>query len=118
MQMNPESVTKGFEGIKNYLAYKQMLLLDTEITTEATTIVTKDKIHSYYAPSGGMVDNRLALDTKVKAGTVIYHLLMFNKQKSLPKTIEIHAETDGIVFDISTNHCVNQGEYVMDILEC
>ncbi len=118
MQMNPTSVDKGFKGIKNYLAYKQMLDIDIEVIAKDTTIVTRDKINSYYAPTGGMIGNRLPLGTKVKAGSIIYQLLIFNKQKLIPKTMEIKAETDGIIFDVSTNNCVNQGEYIMDILEC
>jgi predicted deacylase len=117
MQMNPNSVDKGFEGIKNYLVYQKMLDIDTKVISKKIAIVTKDKINSYHAPTGGMIENRLPLNTEVKAGMTIYQLLIFNKQKLIPKTIDIQAETDGIVFDLSTNNCVSQGEYVMDILE-
>lgn len=65
-----------------------------------------------------MVQSRLPLATRVKSGEQIYQLLSFNKQGTAPELVSIHAETPGIVFDISTNQCVNQGEYVMDILDC
>jgi uncharacterized protein len=63
-----------------------------------------------------MIQSRSPLGTKIRAGEKIYQLLSFNKQQKLPEIIDICAETDGLVFDISTNQCVNQGEYVMDIL--
>ena len=116
MVMNPDSVVKGFRGIKNYLTYKQML--PGVINKTETTLVSKQKINSYYAPTGGMIQSRLPLATKVEPGEQIYQLLSFNKQGTTPEIINVQAETSGIVFDISTNQCVNQGEYVMDILDC
>jgi uncharacterized protein len=116
MVMKPDSVAKGFKGIKNYLTYKQML--PGVVNSIETTLVSKQNINSYYAPTGGMIQSRLPLATKVKFGEQIYQLLSFNKQGASPKIISVHAETSGIVFDISTNQCVNQGEYVMDILDC
>ncbi len=116
MAMNPSSVAQGVAGIKNYLTQKQML--SGEIASTEVTLVSKQKINSYYAPTGGMVQSRLPLKTRVEPGEQIYQLLSFNKQKTAPEVISICAETAGIVFDISTNQCVNQGEYVMDILDC
>ena len=118
MTMNPNSVAKGVAGIKNYLAYKQILTLPQPIQTKNITIVSKSKINSYYAPTGGMIQSRLSLKTKVNSGDRIYQLLSFNKQGKPPEIIDVRAETAGIVFDISTNQSVNQGEYVMDILDC
>ena len=65
-----------------------------------------------------MVQCRLPLKTRVNPGDRVYQLLSFNKQGKSPETIDVCAETQGIVFDVSTNQCVNQGEYVMDILDC
>jgi predicted deacylase len=117
MAMNPASIAKGTAGIKNYLGYKQMLSLLQPIETADITLVSKSKINSYYAPTGGMIQARLPLETKVNPGEQIYQLLSFNKQGKPPAIINICAEKKGIVFDISTNQSVNQGEYVMDILE-
>ena len=118
MTMNPISVAKGVAGIKNYLAYKQILALSQPIQTTEINLVCRSKIHSYYAPTGGMIQSRLPLKSRVKPGDVVYQVLSFNKEKKLPQAIDICAETAGIVFDVSTNQCANQGEYVMDILEC
>ena len=118
MVMNPKSVAKGLAGIKNYLAYKQILSCLKPTTIANVTLVTKSKINSYYAPTGGMIQSRLPLESKVEAGDRIYQLLSFNKQGKVPEIIDICTETSGIVFDLATNQCVNQGEYVMDILDC
>ena len=116
MTMNPLSVNRGVAGIKNYLAFKKVLQ-NTEInSSHIINIVSRKNLISYYAPTGGMIQNRLALGEKVKAGDRVYQLLSFNKQQELPKAINIYAETDGIIFDISINQSVNQGEYILDIL--
>ncbi|BAZ45704.1 succinylglutamate desuccinylase/aspartoacylase [Chondrocystis sp. NIES-4102] len=117
MVMNPISIAKGLAGIKNYLAYKQILSLSQPIEQANITLVSKSKIKSYYAPAGGMIQARLPLESRINSGDLVYQLLSFNKQAAIPKVIDIFAENKGIVFDLSTNHCVNQGEYVMDILE-
>ena len=52
MVMNSTSVAKGLAGIKNYLAYKQMLSLSA-IDSVEVTFVSKSNINSYYAPTGG-----------------------------------------------------------------
>ena len=116
MTMNPLSVNRGVAGIKNYLAFKKVLENQEVNHTHAIDLVSRKNLISYYAPTGGMIQNRLALGEKVKAGDRIYQLLSFNKQQELPKAIDIYAETDGIIFDISLNQSVNQGEYVLDIL--
>lgn len=118
MVMNPNSIAKGVAGIQNYLAYKQILSLPREVTTTEVTLVPRSKIDSYYAPTGGMIQSRLPLKTRVSSGERIYQLLSFNKQGKVPEIVSVCAETSGIVFDLSTNQCVNQGEYVMDILDC
>lgn len=118
MTMNPESVERGVAGIKNYLAYKEILSLPDPVLTTKITLLSKSKINSYYAPTGGMIQSRLPLKAKVNPGDRIYQLLSFNKQGTAPEIIDVYAETGGIVFDLATNHSVNQGEYVMDLLDC
>jgi len=118
MTINPDSLATGVAGIKNYLAFKEVLQ-NTEINhNHDINLIFRKKLISYYAPTGGIIQNRLALGDTVTAGDRVYQLLTFNKQQQLPSAIDIHAETDGIIFDISTNQSVNQGEYVLDILNC
>ncbi|HHP7230548.1 MAG TPA: succinylglutamate desuccinylase/aspartoacylase family protein [Xenococcaceae cyanobacterium] len=116
MTMNPESVARGVKGIKNYLAYKKVLSNEALVEREYIKLVEKDAIQSYYASRGGMIQNRLPLKTRVNKGDRLYQILSFNKKNQLPELIDIYAETAGLVFDLATNQCVNQGEYVLDIL--
>ena len=120
MQMNPESVTKGVRGIKNYLAEKGMLAISgfplSETASEKITFVSKSRIIKYYAPVGGMIQARVALGTSVKAGDKLYQVINFNKQDKLPIVIDICAEKAGLVFDVSTNHALNEGEYVLSVM--
>ncbi|MDJ0903144.1 MAG: succinylglutamate desuccinylase/aspartoacylase family protein [Xenococcus sp. MO_188.B8] len=116
MTINPKSVAKGVAGIKNYLAAKKVLQNSVVNHSHPVNVVSRKNLTSYYAPTGGMIQNRLGLGGQVAAGDRVYQLLSFNKQQELPKIFDIYAETDGIIFDISTNQCVNQGEYVLDIL--
>ncbi len=116
MVMNPQSVKKGIKGIKNYLTYKQILNSAELLTKKNIKLVKRDDVKSHYAPTGGMIQSRLDLGTKVKQGDRIYQLLSLNKQGKPPEIIDIYTEMDGVIFDISTNQCVNQGEYILDIL--
>jgi len=120
MQMNPESVKKGIRGIKNYLATQGMLDIPgfplPETGDRAINFTPKSQIKRYYAPMGGMVQERVPLGKKVKAGDRLYQLLVFNKEGKLPEVIDVFAETDGLVFAVSTNHAVNQGEYLLDMM--
>jgi predicted deacylase len=120
MQMNLESVEKGAKGIKNYLVAKGILNLsdrasNAPISTN-TKLVRRDQIKNYYAPTGGMIQKRLPLKSSVRVGDRLYQILSFNKKGEMPRIIDIYAETDGLVFDLSINCSVNQGEYVLGIL--
>ena len=116
MIINPQSVAKGVAGIKNYLAAKQILLNFAINHDHTMNIVPRKNLINYYAPTGGMIQNRLKLGEKVKKGDRIYQILSFNKQGKLPTVINIRAETNGIIFNVATNESVNQGEFVLDIL--
>ncbi len=119
MQMNPESVRKGVLGIKNYLAQKEVLkipdfpLVDTVDHTINFTI--KSQVKKYYAPAGGMIQSRVQLGSSIKTGQLLYQLLNFNKNGELPILIDICAEADGLVYDVSTNQAVNEGDYVLSV---
>ena len=116
MAMNPQSVAKGVEGIKNYLHHKQVLKSSVKLQEHPIKFVKRQDIHSYYAQTGGMIQNRLPLKTLVNKGDRLYQILSFNKQGQLPQVIDVFSETTGIIFDIATNPSVNQGEYVLDVL--
>lgn len=121
MEMIPESVRKGVRGIKNYLKQKGVLasyfkLDDIPQRNHQMNFKTKSKATKYYATVGGMINSRIALGTEVKAGEQLYQILSFNKQGKLPTTVDVFADRDGFVFDISANQAVNEGEFVLGII--
>jgi predicted deacylase len=115
MKINPESVKQGIEGIKNYLSFKNLLKINQAVSQKNLKLFTKKQLDKYYAPVGGVIQNRVALGTEVKSGDKLYQIISFNKIGKLPKIIDVAAETDGLVFDVSTNESVNQGEYILEL---
>lgn len=120
MQMNPESVAKGVRGVKNYLMQCRVLTIPDftigEPKSQTMTFAARSGVTKYYAPTGGMVQSRVSLGTLVNAEERVYQLLSFNKQSNLPQLIDVRAEQAGLVFDVSTNHAVNEGEYVLSMM--
>ena len=120
MEMNPASVAKGVQGIKNYLATQGILnlpdlpLTDTESHSIRFTI--KSQIKQYYAPRGGMIQSRIPLGSEIKSGQLLYQLLSFNRNQELPTVSDIYAESDGLVFNVNMNHAVNEGEYILSVM--
>lgn len=121
MQMNPDSVFRGVRGIKNYLVYQGLLDLPNfplcQTFSHQLKLVPKSHLKKYYAPHGGMIQSRVPLGTFVEAGQGLYQLLCLNKDGRLPTQVDVCAERSGFVFDVSTNHAVNQGEYILEIME-
>lgn len=116
MQINPNSVAKGVEGIKNYLI-QQNILKNLPLIPDYTMYFAKSSNRQkYYAIAGGMIQSRVPLGTKIKAGERLYQILSFNKEKQLPTVIDVYAAEDGLVYDIATNQAVNQGEFVLGII--
>ena len=120
MQMNPESVKKGVLGIKNYLAQKELLKIPdfpgAHTAAHKINFTIKSQITKYYAPAGGMIQSRVQLGSSIKAGQLLYQLLSFNKNGELPLLTDVYAEEDGLIFDVSTNHAVNESEYVLSVM--
>jgi hypothetical protein len=120
MEMNPESVANGLRGIKNYLASKGLLKLDgfplPETANHQVIFTPKNSAIKYYAPAGGMIQNRVQLGSYVKKGDRLYQILSFNKNGEFPSCVDVGAESDVFIFDLSTNQSVNQGEYVLSVM--
>jgi predicted deacylase len=117
MIMNPNSVEKGVRGIKNYLSTKGLLNIpgfpQPETESYQVLLTPKSQIKRYYAPAGGMIQSRVSLGTSIQKGQKIYQILSFNKSGEMPTIIDVFAESDGFIFDVSTNHSVNQFDYVL-----
>ncbi len=120
MEMNPNSVKKGFFRIKNYLAQKGIFKIPgfplESTASHKINFTIKSEIKKYYAPAGGMIQSRVQLGSSIKAGQQLYQLLSFNKSGELPILIDVCAEVDGLVLDVSTNQAVNEGEYVLTVM--
>lgn len=120
MQMNPNSVAKGVRGIKNYLAHKGVLQIPgfplEETRSHQMYFAASSKRTRYYAIAGGMIQSRIALGSSVKTGERLYQILSFNKEGQLPTVIDVCAQQDGLVYDVSTNQAVNEGESVLGII--
>jgi predicted deacylase len=119
MQMIPDSVAKGVRGVKNYLIKKGILQLDLtvdESISQEMYFRARSNVIKYYASAGGMIQSRVELGSEVKAGERLYQLLSFNKEGKLPAVIDVCCEQDGLIYDVSSNRAVNQGEYVMGVI--
>lgn len=121
MSANQESVKAGVKGIKNYLAQKDIVetaefpLVETE--QHQIYLADKSQLRKYYAPTGGIVKNCPPLKTNFQTGDSLYQVLELNKQKAFPTVINVTAEASGFIFDVGTNQAVNEGEYVLSVLE-
>jgi uncharacterized protein len=120
MQIDPTTVDRGVQAVKNYLIQKGVLRVPAEPmpmpSIAAMKLVISSQLKKYYAPTGGMIQSRVALGKTVEAGQILYQILSFNKEGQMPTVLEVSAEQAGIVYDVSINHAVNQGEYVLGIL--
>ncbi|MCX5981542.1 MAG: succinylglutamate desuccinylase/aspartoacylase family protein [Nostocales cyanobacterium LacPavin_0920_SED1_MAG_38_18] len=117
MQMNPDSVTKGVSGIKNYLTQKGILAIQeftqSKTISHQTNFRSLSQLKKYWSPVGGMILSKAELGTSVNQGDLLYQVLTFNKIGELPITIHVHAEKTGLVYDTSINNSVNEGEFVL-----
>ncbi|MCW5312717.1 succinylglutamate desuccinylase [Nostoc sp. KVJ3] len=119
MQMNSDSVAKGVRGVKNYLVQKGVLQipdLSDDTKTHEMTFASSSNRKKYYAIAGGMIQSRIALGSRFKAGEKLYQILSFNKEGNLPSVIDVCAQQDGLVYDVATNQAVNEGEFVLGII--
>lgn len=121
MQMNFDSVAKGILGIKNYLVQKGILSIPgfplEQTQSQQIIFFRKTQMKKYYAPVGGMIQERVPLGSVIKAGERLYQIINFNKNGNFPALIDVQAEESGLVFDIATNQSVNQSEYVLTVME-
>jgi len=120
MQINPRSVAKGVQGVKNYLVHKGILknanFPQRQPETYVKAYFTSSNRTKYHAIAGGMIQARVELGSMVKVGDRPYQILSFNKQSQLPTVIDIYAEHSGLIYDVATNQAVNQGEFVLGII--
>lgn len=120
MTVQSESLQRGVRGIKNYLVSEGIVKSDefsSAKTGNRVTFIKKEQIKKYYAPTGGIIQNCRDLKTEIKQGEGIYEILQLNKQGEGLEKITVTAEQAGFIFDRGTNQAVNEGEYVVTIVE-
>ena len=121
MTANPQSVEKGVTGIKNYLAQQGVVNVSDfplpETKDHHIYLADKSQLKKYYAPTGGIIETYPDLKTTVQAGESLYQILELNKQQQSPNLITVTAEGSGFIFDVGKNQAVNEGEYVLSVLE-
>lgn len=121
MQINPDSVRQGIEGIINYLSHKNIITYSrfssTKIQQKPIKLFNRNQVKKYYASSGGIIQNIISLGQAISQGEKLYQIVSFSKDGEVPKIIDIYAEASGLVFDRAINQSVNQGEYILSILE-
>lgn len=121
MQIEPESVSQGIEGIINYLIYKNIInysrFSSTKIRQKLIKLFNRSQVKKYYAPNGGIIQNIMVLGKTISQGEKLYQIVSFSKDGEVPKIIDVCAEATGLVFDRTFNQSVNQGEYILSIWE-
>ena len=115
MQVNEKSVSKGVAGIINYLSGKNIIHKPFLLPKKQTKLIPKNTLQNYYAPQGGIIRHRLSAGTKINQGDILYELLSFSKNSNQPKVTSIRSVDQGIIYDVSVNDTVNQGEYILGI---
>ncbi len=126
MAINPESVRRGVNGVINYLCHKGVVngVANGEVTEAgilsegaiATRFTASSKMHRYYATTGGILQWRRSLGTTAQVGEPLYQMLCFNKDGNLPERVEVNAAQSGLILDVSTNHAVNEGDYILTMI--
>lgn len=121
MTANPHSVAKGVTGIKNYLAQQGVVNVSDfplpETQDHHIYLADKSQLKKYHAPTGGIIETYPDLKSTVQRGESLYQILELNKQKQSPNLITVTAEESGFIFDVGKNQAVNEGEYVLSVLE-
>jgi predicted deacylase len=120
MEMNPNSVSRGVHGIKNYLVQKGILKIEDfslgQLTFTNMSVRPSSQVQKYWSPVGGMLQSRVPLGSSVKQGDLIYQILSFDKLSKFPTVKNVYSDRAGLVFYASINQSVNEGEFVLAIM--
>jgi predicted deacylase len=121
MDADPDAIYRGLRGIKNYLVTKGVLDLPkfplVQSLSHRTQLFERSQLVNYYAPRGGTLSQRPLIGAIVPAGQQLYQLVTFNRDGNTPETIEVSTPRRGIVFDVARNCSLNEGEYVLGVME-
>lgn len=120
MAMNPSSVLRGVHGVKNYLVQKGIVKIEDfslgQLTCTNMSTRLSSQVQKYWSPVGGMIQSRATLGSSVKQGDLLYQILSFDKLSKFPTVKNVYSDRAGLVFHISINQSVNEGEFVLAIM--
>jgi len=117
MKLEAVAVERGVRGVLNYLRQRDILQDGQARFQQPVPLTRTSQLTKYYATTGGFVQNRVAIGSWVAQGEVLYELLCLNKTGQLPKTVTVEAQAPGLVYDLSTNEAISEGEYVMAVMK-
>ena len=116
LQIDQAAVHRGTTGILNFLRYRGILVDHPPMVNRDVPLSRSSQLTKYYATTGGFLQKRISLGTWVKAGDLLFEVLCLNKTGQLPNTLSVYAQQAGLVYDLSWNQAVNEGEYVLAIM--
>jgi len=119
MEADADAVYRGLRGIQNYLASKGMLDIPkyplVRTLSHKTEFFERSQLVEYYAPCGGTLSSRPQLGEVITADQRLYQLV--SPRDNHLRTHDIYIRCPGIVFDVGRNCSVNEGEYVLSVME-
>ena len=116
LKIDPVAVRRGVSGVLNYLRHRGVLTDQPPATYSDVPLSRSSRITKCYATTGGFIQTRTALGTWVSPGDVLFEVLSLNKTGQLPETLTVHAQQKGLVYDLSWNQAVSEGEYILAIM--
>jgi predicted deacylase len=116
MKLDAVAMERGVQGVLNYLRHQGVLQDGVKPVHQPVPLTRASQLAKYYATAGGFIQNRVAIGTWVKPGDRLYELLCLNKTGQLPTTVTVQAQQAGLVYDLSTNEAVSEGEYVLAVM--
>jgi predicted deacylase len=85
MALEAIAVQRGLSGMLNYLRHRGVLRDQPPIQVGNCRYARTSRLVKYYAPSGGFLQNRVALGTWVQAGDPLYDCCVSTKTVTCPR---------------------------------
>ncbi|PSN20041.1 succinylglutamate desuccinylase [filamentous cyanobacterium CCP5] len=117
MDLEAPAVERGYQGVMRYLSHKGVLEAPIPADVPEMPLSRTSQVTKYYAATGGLIESRVDPGTWVRPGDGLYTLLRFNKSGLLPEAVVQQSDRAGMVFDVATNRAVNQGEYILALMQ-
>ena len=117
MKVDPLATEKSLRGVQNYLVQKGLVNGNGLPPDPSMALYSRHQVHKYYATAGGVLQNRVDPAATVTAGDTLYEVVQFNKSGAMPTVKVVKAQHSGLIYDVSSSEVMNQGEYVLSLVE-